>query len=65
MMSNLCDKGKHGVCHDEKVNCGCNYPIKNLKGKDLQRILDLARQEEIEKTERLIAGLGIFTGAES
>jgi len=45
---------------DKKVNCGCYYPIKNLKTKDMQRILDLARQEEIEKTERLIAGLGIF-----
>ncbi len=77
MMSDLCRNGKHGECDGmvyresrgmmevvAPCSCGCHYPLKNLKGKDMTKILDQVREVEIGKTEKLIAGLGIFTEVE-
>ncbi len=72
-VSDLCRDGKHhdcdGMVYRESrgmmevvapCSCGCHYPVKNLKSKDVDWKIRKAREEENGKTERLIAGLQIF-----
>ncbi len=73
MMSDLCRDGKHDECDGmvyressgvleviAPCSCGCHYPARNLKGKDMDLIANRAREEENMKTEKLIDGFGIF-----
>ncbi len=72
-MSDLCRDGRHHECDGmvyrvsgsmmeviAPCSCGCHYPSRNLKGKDMDLIANRAREEENMKTEKLIAGFGIF-----